>query len=166
MIWCTNFPRAHIYTSRKRLSFIWRCTFPVSIPKDKIFLRKVSILDIIITNEPSNIERNVLYSAVTNKFPVNQFSWLRFSLQVKLVISAKVSLSIKERAFKTWYYRKKLCSKPIRKLFWTSWIQLFWINHYLVRQSLLQTGAGISKQGQLYYKTGQVLQSGARSITM
>ena len=33
LIWCTNNPNAHIRTSCKRWSFIWRCFFSVSIVK-------------------------------------------------------------------------------------------------------------------------------------
>ena len=31
LIWCTNHPNVHIYTFWKRSSFIWGCSFPVSI---------------------------------------------------------------------------------------------------------------------------------------
>ena len=35
LIWCTNNPNVHIYTFRKRWSFIWGWFFPVSILKRK-----------------------------------------------------------------------------------------------------------------------------------
>ena len=35
LVECTNFPNFHIHTFRRHLSFIWRCVFPGSIPKQK-----------------------------------------------------------------------------------------------------------------------------------
>ena len=41
-------------------------------------------------------EKIVLYLEIKNKFPVNQFSWLRFNFQVKLVIYAKVDFMVEK----------------------------------------------------------------------
>ena len=55
LIWCTNYPNAHISTSCKRWSFIWWYFFPMSIIKcytssnatiytARFFLKKISLM--------------------------------------------------------------------------------------------------------------------------
>ena len=61
-------------------------------------------------------EKIVLYLEIKNKCPVNQFSWLRFNFQVKLVIYAKVDFIVEKVLLRSATSKQSLCTKPILKL--------------------------------------------------
>ena len=77
--------------------------------KQPLNFRKQSfnVIYILRTHELSKSERNVLYSVIINKFPVNWFSRHSFNFQGKVVISAKVDLNIEQSACKGWHRRTK-----------------------------------------------------------
>ena len=107
-----------------------------------IFLNKVSVLDLYLEDFNNFTEkflhvrkkwqRNVLYSVITNKFPVNQ-------LALSVLISTwsyKVSLTLQNKTFAVTHYVSYAELVPFNNL---------GLIYYLVDQSLLQIDGGISK---------------------
>ena len=55
LIWCTNYPNAHIHTFRKHWSFVWQSFFPVSnLKKNKIAVNPHEFLAIILDKRKSD----------------------------------------------------------------------------------------------------------------